>query len=109
MLTLLIESYLNVLLSIAALCVTIFIAGLYLIFRKPRSATQQMKTVSTEANTIDFSAIAGDDVMTTQLDLARAFIESGRKEAAKSILQTIVAQGSQTQQAQEAKTLLGSI
>jgi pilus assembly protein FimV len=62
-----------------------------------------------ESPVIDFDAIAGDDVMTTQLDLARALIEAGKSEAAKSILQSIVSQGSQTQQAQAAKTLLGSI
>lgn len=109
MLTLIIQSYLNVIAPLAIICSLIFFVGLYLIFRSRPAKKNASKTVFAETPVIDFDAIAGDDVITTQLDLARALIEAGRSESAKSILQTIVSQGSQTQQAQVAKTLLGTI
>jgi FimV-like protein len=56
----------------------------------------------------DITAIAGDDVIATQLDLARAYIETGRKQLAKKILEYVLAQGSVTQK-NEAEKLLGLI
>lgn len=53
----------------------------------------------------DISAIAGGDVLTTQLDLARAYIETGRKQLAKKILHFVMLQGTEAQQA-EADRLL---
>lgn len=53
----------------------------------------------------DINAIAGDDVLATQLDLARAYIETGRKQLAKKILDHVVKQGNSSQQ-EEAKYLL---
>ncbi|HVY53925.1 MAG TPA: FimV/HubP family polar landmark protein [Gammaproteobacteria bacterium] len=53
----------------------------------------------------DIEVIAGDDVMTTQLDLARAYIETDRKNLAKNILHNVMANGSPEQQ-REAKHLL---
>lgn len=60
-------------------------------------------TSMTEA---DMAAIAGDDLFATQLDLARAFIESGKKQFAKKILENILEAGNPDQR-QEAKSLLG--
>jgi len=42
--------------------------------------------------------IAGFDVMTTQLDLARAYIETGRKNLAKNILNNVMLHGTADQQ-----------
>jgi len=56
----------------------------------------------------DLSAIAGDDVIVTQLDLARAFIEADKKLLAKQILESAVAQGSVAQQ-KEAQHLLNTL
>lgn len=53
----------------------------------------------------DINAIAGEDVLATQLDLARAYIETGRKQLAKKILEYVVDQGSHAQQ-QEAQHLI---
>lgn len=53
----------------------------------------------------DMHAIAGDDVVATKLDLAKAFIETGKRDAAVDILNAVIAQGSHIQKA-EAKKLL---
>lgn len=56
----------------------------------------------------DIETIAGSDVMTTQLDLARAYIETERKKLAQSILNNVIQHGS-LEQRQEAKRLLGNM
>lgn len=56
---------------------------------------------------IDFTSISGDDVLATQLDLARAYIETGKKQQARRILNSVLTQGSAGQQ-QEAQQLLNS-
>jgi len=53
----------------------------------------------------DIRAIAGDDMIATQLDLARAYMEIGKKQLARKILDHTIKQGNITQQ-QEAKKLL---
>lgn len=53
----------------------------------------------------DINAISGDDVMATQLDLARAYIETGRKLLAKKILTHVVKFGKMSQQ-REAQNLM---
>ena len=53
------------------------------------------------------SAIAGDDIITTQLDLARAYIETGRKQLASEILDYVMQQGNPGQQ-REAQQLKNS-
>ncbi len=45
----------------------------------------------------DIRAIAGDDVLTTQLDLARAYIEIGKKRLAKKILDHVALHGNVNQ------------
>jgi FimV-like protein len=56
----------------------------------------------------DIETIAGDDVLTTQLDLARAYIETERKKLAHSILNNVMQHGNVEQQ-QEAKRLLANL
>lgn len=56
----------------------------------------------------DISTIAGDDVMATQLDLARAYIETGSKLSAKKILEYVAEKGNLAQQ-KEALNLLNYI
>jgi len=53
----------------------------------------------------DIETIAGEDVITTQLDLARAYIETDRKSLAKNILNNVLKQGN-AEQREEAKRLL---
>ncbi len=69
---------------------------------------QAPKKSAAMINHSDIDAIAGDDVMTTQLDLARAYIEMGEKTLAKEMLDQVVEQGSALQQ-QAAKQLLGRV
>ncbi|SRR5579883_971314 len=118
LLSFIIENYFNlpVAIGLGSICVI----ALYLIFKKP-SASRRHKfntrkkmaeTKSTHSpltiTSHDITAIAGDDVMATQLDLARAYIETGRKLLAKKILEHVIEQGSYAQQ-NEAKNLLGLI
>jgi FimV-like protein len=55
----------------------------------------------------DIRAIAGDDVMVTQLDLARAYIELGKKKLAKQILDHVIKHGNPSQQ-QSARQLMAA-
>ncbi len=57
------------------------------------------------ASQADIQAIAGDDEMTTQLDLARAYIEMGQKPMAQKILSHVAKKGNAAQK-QAAKILL---
>lgn len=104
MITLIIKSYLSILLSIGGSALFVFLLGLFFIFKKP--AQKQPK--QSEAKQMDFTEIAGEDVITTQLDLARAFLETGNAHSAKSILNSVIAQGNPSQQ-EEAKRLLTSV
>lgn len=56
----------------------------------------------------DMQAIAGDDVFTTQLDLARAYIELGHQKLAKQILEHVINQGDDNQK-QAAQALLSTL
>ncbi len=75
---------------------------------------KQLKAAEAAANkhfTIsskDIETISGDDVMTTQLDLARAYLETDRKKLAKSILNNVLQHGD-TEQQHEAKRLLATL
>lgn len=52
----------------------------------------------------EISAISGEDVMTTQLDLARAYIEMGKIDNAKAAINDVVKNGNSAQK-REAKSL----
>jgi FimV-like protein len=99
MLALIIKSYLTLFLSIGFSSLFIFILGLYWIFKFTSTPLD---------NNSDLTSIAGDDIIATQLDLARAYIETNNKQTAKQVLKSVIRQGSKTQKA-EAKILLGSI
>lgn len=76
--------------------------------------TQSIQTPDVATNTgysissKDIQMVAGDDVITTQLDLACAYIQLGKNQLAKSILQHVIKEGSSTQQ-EEAKKLMETI
>ena len=115
MIELLLKSYFSTLFLIGMVCFFILSIGMYLIFRfNKREQVLARKIivpnmgVVEEATTseADMAAIAGDDLFATQLDLARAFIESGKNQFAKKILENILESGSPDQR-QEAKLLLG--
>ena len=128
MIELLIQSYLSLLLSVGGGAVFVFLVGLYWILKPKRparvsnqsssdtlhqalhavhSASIQSNDHQTKQHDVQhdhIAAIAGDDVMATQLDLARAYIETGKKQSAKNILDHVIAKGNATQQV-EAKHL----
>jgi FimV-like protein len=103
MIPLIIKSYFLLLISIVAGSLLIFAAGLYFIFKKNPPAK---KIKNNFAN--DFSAIAGEDVVTTQLDLARAYLETGKSFLAAEILNNVIKQGNAIQRA-EAQQLMKSL
>ncbi len=121
MISLIIKSYFILLLSIGLGSLFIFTFGLYFIFRKssPRSnavtASPELSALTCDASPPhhddgleDLSAIAGEDVLVTQLDLARAYIETDKKSLAKQILESVMAQGTHVQQ-EEAQRLLNTL
>lgn len=63
------------------------------------------KNNATVITSQDLRAIAGDDVIVTQLDLARAYIELGKKKLAKQILEHVLNHGNSSQQ-QDAERLI---
>jgi FimV-like protein len=78
---------------------------------QPASLPKEQDTVSKVPTIItsqDIRAIAGDNVLTTQLDLARAYIEIGKKKLAKKILEHVIENGNlgQRQAAQKLMMIL---
>lgn len=110
MILLIIKTYQNLFLSVAASSLLMFLTGLYFIL-KTKPVNKQSKKLSIQVvpeksvSNKDLSAIAGDDVITTQLDLARAYIETGALKLAKTILDSAIEQGNNLQQ-NEARMLL---
>lgn len=114
MITFIIKSYLAIFLSVGMGCLTVFVLGLYLIF-KTSSRDQSTETVGKQRSHKllpsppgahhDVAAIAGDDVVATQLDLARAYIEINQASLAQTILDSVIQQGNAEQQ-EEARHLL---
>lgn len=77
--------------------------------RKPAAkVTETPKEPKPIISSQDIKSIAGDDVMATQLDLARAYIEMGKKNLAKKILEHVLIHGTPTQQ-QEAFELTNTL
>jgi FimV-like protein len=93
----LIHLYWNVLLPIGIGSLLLFCKGLFLLLRK--TPTVEPVVIQAVQPPADLEAIAGDDVITTQLDLARALIETGRNQSAKELLQYVAEQGNAAQQA----------
>ncbi|HEX4045672.1 MAG TPA: FimV/HubP family polar landmark protein [Gammaproteobacteria bacterium] len=135
MITLIIKSYLAILLSVGIGALVVFILGIYLIFnqwgRRNKAINTKLSEIVIEQNQAQpsikvnkkkikkentkenayvledelLSAISGEDKVATQLDLARAYIETGKQQLAKKILEIVVKQGNAMQQS-EAQELL---
>ncbi len=58
-----------------------------------KTLTNTQANVTTIITSQDIRAIAGEDVMVTQLDLARAYIELGKNNLAKKILNHVINHG----------------
>lgn len=99
------------------MAIIIFLAfGIAIYFQKRNAkgrkcfATQK-STMGQSAHIItsqDIRAIAGEDMISTQLDLARAYIEIGKKQLAKKILDHAIKQGNLSQR-QQAHQLMKNI
>jgi FimV-like protein len=110
-----INTYSSILLPVATGSAALFLLGVYYLFRSKKSTEEEMTHLDEphelpifSQTTEDLRAIAGEDVFSTNLDLARAYLEGGRYQAAKSILETVLQQGNSSQQ-QEAQNLLSLI
>jgi FimV-like protein len=119
--TILFKSFFNIFLAIGAVATLIFALGCYLIVIMSRdkqaarmSAVSGMKKSEAKEKVVhdeavkDVSAIAGDDPVATQLDLAKAYIESGKSQLARIILTAVIKHGSNNDQ-EEAQRLLSTI
>src|SRR5437899_12982989 len=104
------QMYFSVLMPVLVGSLIIFLTGLYWILSSSASKTvmpapdkvrqnedEKIAKTSFTITKNDIAAISGEDAISTQLDLARAYIESGRKQLAKKILDYVVLQGSNTQ------------
>lgn len=96
MISLLINSYTNIFLIIGLILISLLMLGVVFIIRRVKLQTRAER---------DMTAIAGDDVFTTQLDLAKALIEINNNKSAKKILKMVKRQGNIAQKT-EAKQLL---
>jgi FimV-like protein len=108
MITAIIQSYYSLFLTVGIAAIFFFLLGVYFILKlssPTKKAEPAFAQTAFSFHPQDFSAIAGDDVLSTQLDLARAYIESDKKELAKMILRQVIASGTDTQQ-KEAQRLL---
>ena len=120
-----IKTYLSLIISLLAPSVFMIAGGIYLIFKPSKLASASTnitkpvlaqavpevtrpKKLTAKQLLQDLTAIAGEDILLTQLDLAQAYIDSGKKDLARNILQNVLAQGSALYQ-QEARQLLNCI
>ena len=87
-----------------AICITIISAPK----KQPAITIPPLKKMHTIVSSKDLAAIAGDDVIATQLDLAKAYIEMDQKNLAQRILNETIKLGNPTQKA-EAEQLLETL
>lgn len=116
MILIFIKSYLLLFIIIGLVSTLLFIGGVFFIIKLFRSSSHQYashpapnQNIShhkTQITSADIRAIAGEDELSTQLDLARAYIDVGKKQLAQKMLNHILQQGSIMQQ-QAARELMG--
>ena len=74
---------------------------------EPAHAPEPVEAAGSAARA-DEDFYAGDDAIGTKLDLARAYLDMGDPEGARSMLEEVVAEGSDAQKA-EARRLIADI
>jgi len=74
----------------------------------PKSVKEEVPQPEFQTADEDFDFLSGTDETETKLDLARAYIDMGDMEGARDILDEVLAEGSDSQQA-EARELMNSI
>lgn len=93
MILLLLKTYLLTLAYIGLFSLIFFIGGCYLIMealRKKHRPKLHLINLAAKDYESDIAAIAGDDVLPTQLDLARAFLEIGRIDEVEGIIAALL-------------------
>ena len=95
------------------LIIAIFaIIGVVIVTTPKKSTTAKnissVKNISHIATSKDISAIAGDDLFATQLDLAKAYIEMDQHDLARKILKETLKSGTPAQQI-EAHQLIAAL
>lgn len=115
MIGLFIQTYFTVLLSVALISGAMLMLGIFFIFKnqqpaKPTDIEPLWRHPLADADKAnieidDLNAIAGENLFSTQLDLARAYIETDHPHLAKEILDAVLLHGTDTQR-QEAQRLL---
>lgn len=73
----------------------------------PKGRGKKIKS-ATDFTQEDINTIAGEDVIATQLDLAKAYLEMDNKPSAKKMLKLIAKQGNNIQR-EEAKQLMKAL
>lgn len=102
MITFILKSYIDILLAIGISSAVVFLLGIYYIINK--FYTKKIHNTDEE----NLAAIAGEDLIATQLDLACAYIQVNKNDLAKKILDSVLTDGNAAQQ-QEAQRLLDTI
>jgi FimV-like protein len=95
--------YLNTHPSLRYCLLGVILVTLAVLIRGINQKVEERQTTSR-----NFNAIAGDDVMATQLDLAKAYIEMGQKDLAITILKNVKRKGNDSQFA-EAERLIKTL
>ncbi len=97
---------------VGMLTLLVFMRSFYLkirLFYKRRYLQAELKSnPQTLITSSDIKAIAGEDVLATQLDLARAYIELDKKSIAKQILAHVIKNGAEPLQ-KEASQLMAAL
>ncbi|GEM_PF-2355339 len=70
--------------------------------------TKSRKTSTLDELDMDMSAIAGEDMIATELDLAKAYIEMKQSEIAKKMLKNVLKKGNSSQK-QQALNLIDTL
>lgn len=91
------------LMDIAAVIMICVLTTLLIAVRIKKNKQREIKNVQLQKSKLtisssDIKAIAGDDVMATQLDLARAYLEMNKKSLARQILEHVISHGTKEQQ-----------
>lgn len=98
-------------LGVAVIAISLFAMIILLKKVKKRSKIQTHTTLTNKSIVVtsrDIRAIAGEDMMVTQLDLARAYVELGKIKLAKQILNHVILHGNSLHQ-QSAQRLLSNL
>ena len=91
----------------AAIIISILIS-LRATYKKQNKPIAYKKIPDQVISRLDLRAIAGEDMIATQLDLARAYIEVGKAQLANDILSEVIEHGSLDQH-KEAQQLLNNL